>query len=436
MRHDDELARGKALRAEVPRSRHAEHVVTDRDPLAILEAQNATRLPELVDLRMQRMTAGPFAFYRGTAAIMAADLADDPSTGISIVSCGDAHITNFGLYASPQRTLLFDLNDFDEASEGPWEWDVKRLVTSVVVAAREAGYGEDVARSTALSAASGYRTSLQQMMSLPVIDRFYRSAAVKHLRKRVSGAAREMIDRAAAQARKRTSDHAVTRMTEVDAEGVRRFVDAPPLLTRLTSDQQAQLLHLFDEYRETVPADISLVLSQYELTDIALRVVGVGSVGTRCFVLVLSGPAGDALILQVKEAEASVLETWGQHPDAAHPHHGSRVVDNQRILQAISDPFLGYITGLTGRNFYVRQFRDMKASVELTGLTTAQFETYVTECGAVLGRAHAQSPQAPVIAGYLGSSDVFDRAVVEWAVAYADQSAEDFRRVAAAVGHA
>ncbi|WP_374757283.1 DUF2252 domain-containing protein [Leifsonia sp. AK011] len=423
------MALGKALRAEVPRSRHAEHVVTDRDPLAILQAQNATRLPELIDLRMQRMTSNPFAFYRGTAAIMAADLADDPHTGISIVSCGDAHITNFGLYASPQRTLLFDLNDFDEANEAPWEWDVKRLVTSVVVAARDAGYGEAVERATALTAARAYRESMQQMMTLPVIERFYRSAAIKSLRKRTSGEAREMIDRAVAQARKRTSDHAISRMTELDADGVRRFVDAPPLLTRLTDDEQAQLLHLFDDYRSTVSPDIALLLSQYDITDIALRVVGVGSVGTRCYVLVLTGPAGDALILQVKEAETSALESWGGHPDAAHSHHGARVVDNQRILQAISDPFLGYITGPTGRHFYVRQFRDMKGAVELAGLAPTPFEAYVSECGSVLGRAHAQSPQAPAMAGYLGSSSVFDHAVVEWSLAYADQSARDFRQV-------
>lgn len=431
MRHKVELDRGKVLRAVVPRSLHAEHVVTDRDPMAILRAQNETRLPELVELRMQRMTSSPFAFYRGTAAIMAADLADDPSTGISIVSCGDAHITNFGLYASPQRTLLFDLNDFDEATEAPWEWDVKRLVTSIIVAARDAAYPEEVARGAALAAASAYRTSIREMMTLPVIERFYRSAAVKHLRKRMSGESRQMIDRAVAHARKRTSDHAVSRMTTVDSHGVRRLIDAPPLLTRLSEHEQAQLLYLFDEYRATVPADIALLVSQYEITDIALRVVGVGSVGTRCYVLVLSGPAGDALILQVKEAESSVLETWGRHPDAAHTHHGARVVDNQRILQAISDPFLGHITGLSGRHFYVRQFRDMKGSVELEGLTPDQFEAYVSECGSVLGRAHAQSPQAPAIAGYLGSSRAFDRAVVDWSLAYADQSESDFRRVAA-----
>lgn len=271
------------------------------------------------------------------------------------------------------------------------------------------------------------------MMTLPVIERFYRSAAVKQLRKRMSGEARHMIDRAVSHARKRTSDHAVARMTTVDSHGIRRLIDAPPLLTRLSADEQAQLLHLFDEYRATVPADIALLVSQYEITDIALRVVGVGSVGTRCYVLVLSGPAGDALILQVKEAEASVLETWGRHPDAAHSHHGARVVDNQRILQAISDPFLGHITGLSGRHFYVRQFRDMKGSVELEGLTPAQFEAYVSECGSVLGRAHAQSPLSPAIAGYLGSSTAFDRAVVEWSIAYADQSTEDFRRVSALV---
>ena len=434
MRHDAELSRGRALRAEIPRKSLAFAAERSRDPVSILETQNVTRLPDLVPLRMERMTASPFAFYRGTAAIMAADLAGEPTTGITVVSCGDAHISNFGLYASPQRTLVFDLNDFDEAAMAPWEWDVKRLVTSVVIGARDNGYDESVVESTALAAASGYRTGLADMMALPVIERYYRSAAVNKLRKRLSPEARDMVDRAARQARKRTSVQAVSRMTAVDDSGMRHFIDEAPRLTRLSADEQARLAHLFEEYRQTVPADIALVLSQHELTDMALRVVGVGSVGTRCFVLLLTGPAGGYLVLQVKEAEKSVLDVWGGHPDS-HTHQGSRVVDNQRILQAISDPFLGHLTGPGGRHFYVRQFRDMKGSVDLPTLSPYQFTTYVRGCGTVLARAHAQSPSAPAISGYLGSSNAVDRAMVDWALAYADQSLADFDRTAASMVH-
>lgn len=430
MRHDDELARGKAARATTPRSALGTTGARDRDPVAILEAQNVTRLPDLVDLRMQRMTANPFAFYRGTAAIMAADLANDPTSGISIISCGDAHISNFGLYASPQRTLLFDLNDFDEAARAPWEWDLKRLVTSVVIGARDNGYSEELVSSTALHTASEYRRTLLTLMSLPAIERYYRNVEIKRARKQLSSPAREMVDRAAKQARKRTSDQAVSRMSAVDDAGNRFFVDTPPVLTRLSAEEQSSIRHLFDEYRATVSADIALLLSQHELTDIALRVVGVGSVGTRCFVLLLTGPAGEALVLQVKQAEASVLQTWGGI-DNDSGHQGSRVVDNQRILQAISDPFLGHLTGVNGWHFYVRQFRDMKGSVDIAGLTPYQFETYVGACAGVLARAHSQNPEAAAIAGYVGASDAVDRAVLEWSLAYADQSLEDFERASA-----
>ncbi len=434
MKHHDELARGKAARSEVPRVSLATSGSRDRDPVEILAAQNASRLADLVPLRMQRMTSSPFAFYRGTAGIMAADLAADPTTGISIVSCGDAHISNFGVYASPQRTLVFDLNDFDEAASAPFEWDVKRLVTSVIIGARDNGYDEAAARAHAAVAVSEYRLNLAELMKLPVLERYYRSAAVKRIRKALSPAGREMVDLAARQARKRTSQQAVARMSTLDAEGNRHFVDEPPRLTRMHEDQQAAVRHLFDEYLDTVPADVALLLAQHELTDIALRVVGVGSVGTRCFVLLLTGPAGGTLVLQVKEAETSVLQAWGCQPND-YAHQGARVVDNQRILQAISDPFLGYLTGPAGRHFYVRQFRDMKGSIDLTTLTPSQFSTYVGGCGAMLARAHAQSPHAPAIAGYLGGSAAFDRAVIAWSLDYAEQSLDDFARVVASMAH-
>ena len=381
---------------------------------------------------MQRMVASPFAFYRGTAAIMAADLATGPRTGIQVVACGDAHLSNFGFFASPQRTLVFDLNDFDESALGPWDWDLKRLVTSAIIGARDSGFGEDAARDAGHAVARAYRKGIADLMELSALDRYYFGLDVEGIRKSLDADARGVVDRVAKQARKRGSEQAVSKMTSVQDDGTRHFVDAPPVTSRLPESERGHIRELFEHYLTTVQPDIAMLLSQYELTDIALRVVGVGSVGTRCYVLLLTGPRDAYLVLQIKEAEPSVLHTWGAIDEASAPHQGARVVASQRILQAVSDPFLGYLTA-RGRDFYVRQFRDMKGSIDVAALTPDQFETYVAGCARRLARAHAQSPEAPAIHGYVGRSRVFDNAVVEWSMAYADQSLSDFTLVAEAV---
>jgi uncharacterized protein (DUF2252 family) len=432
VRHQDEVERGRSIREEIPRRAHGHWVAGKRDPLAILLAQNSTRLPQLVGLRMQRMTASPFAFYRGTAAVMAADLATGPLTGIQVISCGDAHVSNFGFYASPQRTLVFDLNDFDESAAGPWDWDLKRLVTSAIIGARDIGFSDESALAAGAATARAYRRGLAELMELSALDRYYWGLDIDRIRESFDGQNRQVIDRIEKQARKRGSAHAVAKMSTVGDDGVRRFIDAPPVTARVPEADRGQIRDLFEQYRATVSPDIAVLLSQYELTDVALRAVGVGSVGTRCYVLLLTGPRGAYLMLQVKEAEASVLYTWGTVEAAAAENQGARVVASQRILQAVSDPFLGYLTA-GERNFYVRQFRDMKGSVDVAALSYEQFESYVAGCARLLARAHAQSPEAPAILGYIGRSGAFDRAVVEWSRQYADQSLSDFTLVSEAV---
>ncbi len=431
---DEGMAAGRALRASVPRSAHREPVDEGgRDPLGILAAQNATRLPELVPLRLERMLASPFAFYRGTAGIMAADLARGPATGVHLVTCGDAHISNFGLFASPQRTLMFDLNDFDESAAGPWEWDVKRLVTSVIIGARDAGFGERTVKESALTAAAMYRTALRDFMQLDALERYYYHPDPESPRVALDARSRKVLDRASRQARKRTSRSYLEKISTRDADGNLLIVENPPVLTHVATSVESEVEELFEQYRSTVPADIALLLSHFTLTDVVRRVVGVGSVGTRCFILILTGPSGEPLLLQVKEAQRSVIEQFGGVPaDGTYDHEGHRVVASQRILQSSSDSFLGYLR-YEDHDFYVRQFRDMKGSIETTGLRPAEYTRYVTACGIALARAHAQSLDAPIVAGYLGNSREFDRAVVDWSLAYAELSLADYEALKRAV---
>ena len=429
----DEIERGRLLRQTTPRSAHASQTGARRDPIAILTEQNADRLAHLVPLRMERMVSSPFSFFRGTAALMAADLASQQTTGLMVAACADAHISNFGLYASPQRTLVFDLNDFDEGAVAPWEWDVKRVVTSVIVGARDRGFSEDDALQAARATASAYRTHLAELIKLTVMQRYYRVFDADALREDALPEGKALLDGIYRKARKRTSEQVVARMTQVTPDRARVFLE-DPVLTRVPEADRGEIEQLLAQYRSTVPADIALALSQHHLTDVALRVVGVGSVGTRCYVLLLTGPNGGSLVLQVKEAGRSVVEQWGaipQGPDAAHG--GRRVVENQRIMQAVSDPFLGYLS-FGERDYYVRQFRDMKGSMDLSVLAPGQFGRYGAACARVLARAHAQSPTAAAISGYLGNSETFDTAVVDWSMGYADQSFADFTAVAEAFG--
>jgi uncharacterized protein (DUF2252 family) len=412
---------------------------SDRDPVGILVRQNSTRDQSLVGLRMERMLQDEFAFYRGSAALQAADLAASPDTGAHVVLCGDAHLDNFGIYTSPDRRLVFDINDFDEGGWGPWEWDVKRLVTSAIVAGRRRGMSTKASRAAAAAGASGYRYGLQGALELDALQRHYVRVEV-HAEGAASPAARNAIQAAIASARKSTSASAVKKLMARDADGVLRFVEDPPVSTHLPVEEAAVVDRALEVYRSSVPADVALLLSKYRVVDVARRAVGVGSLGTRCYVIALAGPADEPLVLQVKEAGESVLSEFGrQEPlhtpgmDAARAagHHGYRVVCAQRILQAVSDPFLGDIQGERG-TFYVRQLRDGKASLDHEAVPDEDFGRYVALCGRLLGRAHAQSPDADFIGGYVGTSDRFDQAMVAWGEAYAAQVASDFEAVRAA----
>ncbi|VXC14685.1 DUF2252 domain-containing protein [Pseudoclavibacter sp. 8L] len=444
---DELYAAGKALRKTQPHVEHAIFVPGERNPRAILAEQNDARLPELVALRMGRMLDSPFTFYRGTAAIMAHDLSQGASTGIQVVACGDAHLSNFGLFASPQRTLVFDLNDFDEAASAPWEWDLKRLVASVVVGARDLGLTEEQTRKAARRAAAAYREGMREMVGHSVLDRYYLRLDTDVAHPSFRTEAQDVLAKATKSARKRTSQKFVDKLTERAADGTRLIVENPPVMTHISPEAEARVEELFERYRATVGTDVAFLLGNFTLTDVARRAVGVGSVGTRCFILILTGPGGEALVLQVKEAPPSVLEAYG-HVDPRRLlqarsrreydelGEGYRVVSCQRILQAVSDPFLGYLRfededGVP-RDFYVRQFRDMKGSVDLDQLTPSEFSKYGEACGTLLARAHAQSPIAPMIAGYLGKSGSFDGAMAEWAIGYAEQSALDYAELLAA----
>lgn len=420
-------ADGRALRERVPRSSHGVAVAADRDPIGILREQNATRIPELVPLRMQRMLESPFAFFRGSAAIMAADLAVGASTGVHVVTCGDAHVSNFGLYAGPSRALVFDLNDFDEAAWAPWEWDVKRLAASVVIGALDRGWALEWAEAAAKEAVGTYRERLRWLSERTPLERyFFRGVpdAGGAFDKRIA----ELSQRLADRAQRRTGDHAAARMTEIGPDGVRRFIEDPPVLEHIGNEHRADLGDLVQRYRSTASIDIDMLLSSYRHVDTARRVVGVGSVGTACHVSLFLGPRDEPLILQIKQALDSALVAYGgaeQPPGVADAPNGRRVVDCQRILQAASDPFLGWFE-VDGREYYVRQFRDMKGGVDLQTVTKPEFAGYARACASMLARAHSQSPQSPVAAGYLGRSDVFETAVARWAVGYAAVVEADF----------
>lgn len=451
---DARRADGKAARAFMPRTAHATYVAwEDRDPLGILATQNASRLPDLVPLRLERMLSNPFAFYRGSAALQVADLAGATTTEAGVVICGDAHIANFGLFASPQRTMVFDLNDFDEAAFGPWEWDVKRLVTSVVIGAQHKGFNLQQVRTAALRAAGAYRTGLAEMLELDSLERYYLRAEVQPGASRFGSVTQKVIDDTIRASERRTSVRALNKITERAPDGTVAIVEQPPTLTHIEPEIEQRIAELVEIYRQTVSPDIAFLLSQYTATDAVRRVVGVGSVGTRCFIVVLTGPRGEALILQVKQASRSVVNEFGgiewappaiaaaeetgrfdeiEDLEGSAENHGFRVVSNQRILQAVSDPFLGYFEA-NGRGFYVRQFRDRNQSFDIDALDRGPFNDYVDACGRLLARAHSQSPNAAFIAGYLGNSTVFDEAVTEWAHAYARQSFEDFEALRLAV---
>lgn len=433
-----QLAEGAAARKRTPRRALGELSGGSRDPLGILAAQNHDRIPELVPLRHERMSASPFAFYRGTAALMAADLADAPHSGILVASCGDAHVSNFGFYASAQRSLMFDLNDFDEAAWAPWEWDLKRLVASVVVGGQASGRADAVIEEAVRAAIGTYARGIARATELSPTARYFTHFDVDSTRSMLDRASRKAIRSAVRQAEKRTGERAVRKLTREDADGRRRFLHQEPTTTAVGPELLAAVHDLVERYRRTASPDVALLFEHYTVSDVARRVVGVGSVGTRCYLVLFQDGEENTLLMQPKQAAQSVLVEHGRIEQPAslrrlieESGEGARVVSMQRILQALSDPFLGHLRS-TGGDYYVRQFHDMKGSVEVEELDDGPFVTYAQACAATIARAHSQSTTATQVAGYIGSGRVLATALLGWAQAYAEVSLADFETFRAA----
>lgn len=388
---------------------------------------------KLIPLRNERMAASPFAFYRGTAHLMAMDLVGVPVTGVQHVICGDAHAANFGLYASPERALVFDLNDFDEARNGPWEWDVLRLSASIVLAARHNGHSEKRARRAVHGAVHGYRQHLREFVELPLHRRW---TAVLHAddipRVLPDKAARSLADDLVAKALKRTSSRAVARMVTGIDEGAARFRDEPPIITPLEEADATPLMAALDEALPTLPLTHGHALRGYRVTAVAHKVVGVGSVGLRDYLILLQGhDPWDVILLQLKQATDSQLDPFLSGDDGVHD--GERVVRSQRLMQAVSDPLLGWTT-VQGTSYYVRQFRDMKGAIDLDRIGARELEVYGELCGATLAHAHARAGSPGLIAAYLGKSERFEKSVGVFASAYADQAERDHAAFVRAIG--
>jgi uncharacterized protein (DUF2252 family) len=445
----ERAARGKAARKRAPLEAQAMFVAgADRtDPVDLLVQQGQSRVPELVPIRHGRMLVSPFTYYRGAALPMAADLATTPDAGLRVQLCGDAHLSNFGMYGSPERRLVFDLNDFDETSTGPFEWDVKRLAASLEVAGRDNGYTAKERHKIALAAGRDYRTAMRGFADLPLVEVWYANLDVDQFLADFGGQMQKYQVKRTKQmiAKARTQDNlkALTKLTTT-VDGRRRIISDPPLIVpvaELFADMEADAITeamtlLLRAYRRSLESDRRHLIEQFKLTDVARKVVGVGSVGTRAYVLLLDPDDGqEPLFLQAKEAEASVLEAYcGRSPYA---NHGERVIAGQRLMQAASDIFLGWerVTGVdrVKRDFYVRQLRDWKFSFPVDQARPTGMQVYARMCAWTLARAHARSGDRISIAAYLGGSDAWDQAIADFAVAYADQNEKDHAALATAI---
>jgi uncharacterized protein (DUF2252 family) len=446
----ERAARGRAARAEVPRGSHAEYrpAAHRQDPVALLESQAESRVPELVPIRYGRMLVSPFTFYRGAALLMAADLAASPDSGLRAQLCGDAHLSNFGVFASPDRRLVFDLNDFDETLPGPWEWDVKRLAASFEIAGRENGFSRKQRRAIVRQTVAAYRTAMRQFAGMRALDVWYARLEVEPLMAQIrSQVNKRMAKRAGqvvAKARTRDSMKAFSKLTQM-VDGEPQIVSDPPLIERiydLAPGREAaaltEELHvLLRRYRQTLQTDRRVLLEEFRLVDLARKVVGVGSVGTRAWIaLMLGRDDQDPLFLQFKEAQPSVLEEFTAKSQYAN--HGERVVAGQHLMQATSDIFLGWVhveSGIDGkaRDLYGRQLKDWKGSFETEGAVPEGMTIYGQTCGWTLARAHARSGDRIAVAAYLGQSDTFDRAIADFSEAYADQNEHDYDALTQAV---
>jgi len=432
---EERYAAGRALRDRVSRRdlRRWRPPEDRPDPVDLVEEAHAGRLQRLVPLRVGRMAASPYAFLRGTANLMAEDFAHLPRTGIEPVICGDAHLGNFGFYASPERDLVFDLNDFDEAHPGPWEWDLRRLTTSVWVAGRQNGLAESTCEDAVLWCAAAYRRQLGRLAGQPLLSRSYERLDIDRMRQEMADwSLRGEIERAASLARSRTSDRALPKLTR-ERDGVRRIVDQPPTVMHVPDEETDRLVAGLDAYLETLRPHWRRVLGYYMVVDLAHKVVGVGSVGLRAFVALLEGNGPhDMVFLQLKQARRSCVARFVHGDTAWHAHQGQRVVEYQQTLQTVSDPLLGWTT-VDGRDYYVRQFRDMKGAVTVDGMDGSALMDYARVCGTLLAKGHARSTGATVLSGYLGKGDAADRAFARFARAYADQTEADHHSLLQAV---
>ena len=424
---EQRMAAGKSLREKCPRLSHGKVVLghgEKRDVVTLIKASNEGRLEELIPIRHGRMLQSPFAFFRGSAAIQAYDLDKTPASGIDVQACGDCHLMNFGGFATPERTLVFDINDFDETLRAPFEWDVKRLAASFVVAARWRGLRPAQAKGIAVEAVAAYRESMHQRAGTGVLEAWYSRIDFDDVLALVGKDAASIgrVRRKVAAARRQTHEHVLHKLTS-PARGLPRIVDQPPLLFHRPEVTERVLAAFFKRYRKTLPEERRVLFDHFKPIDAALKVVGVGSVGTRCYVALFLAAPDDVLFLQIKEARRSVLEQFTGR--ARVRHNGQRVVVGQRLMQSASDIFLGWSRGPRGRDFYVRQLRDMKISPEIEAQTPRLMRSYARLCGMALARAHDKAGDASRIAGYLGSTDHFDRAIGDYAVAYADQVERD-----------
>lgn len=441
---DERVRRGADARKAVPLAQHAAFQVAPerRDPVEILKEQGATRVPELVPIRYGRMLVSPFTFFRGAAAVMAGDLASTPSSGLEVQLCGDAHLANFGLFASPERRLLFDINDFDETYPGPWEWDVKRLAASLEVAARQSGFSDKQRRKIQLDTVSRYQSAMGRFAGMHELDLWYASADAEKLSAelgpQLKKPARKRLDETVAKARTRNSRRSFRKLTAV-VDGERRIVGDPPLIVPVSElfsgaeleQLELQLRGLLVRYQHTLQPDRRVLAQGFEFVDMARKVVGVGSVGTRCWIILLRGhDDDDPLFLQVKEAQRSVLAEYGGTSGPHFKNEGQRVVAGQQLMQAASDILLGWesATGIDGksRDFYVRQLADWKGSFEIENALPAGLAQYGQLCGWTLARAHARSGDRVAMASYLGEDSTFAHAIADFSAAYADQNERDY----------
>jgi uncharacterized protein (DUF2252 family) len=424
---------GRSLRQRVPRKWLGQWKAPANrpDPIALIRHSQKGRLEWLIPIRVGRMAASPYGYLRGAAVVMAEDIAHLPATGIMLVACGDAHLGNFGFYASPEQDLVIDLNDFDEAHPGAWEWDLRRLVTSIWVAGRQNGCRESQCETSVASCVAAYRQVMRFLADAPLLSRSYRRVDVDRLRETVKAKSlRKAITRAAKRSRHRTGDRALPRFT---TRGGRRIVSEPPLITRVPKAAAAHIAAGLDAYLTTLAPHWRRALGNYTLVDMAHKVVGVGSVGLRAYIALLQGStAADVLFLQLKQARRSVLAPYVHGPSAWHAHQGQRVVEYQQALQTVSDPLLGWTT-IEGLQYYVRQFRNMKGSVPLNAMDAAALTDYAAIVGHLLAKGHARTGRASAIAGYVGSSDKLDQALCRFARAYADQTEADHELLLKAV---